>query len=126
MHEILETSALNVVSIRLSNTLTQNDHDALVPFIKDQVERYTTTRFCFQLDGLEDWDEDAWASWTLDVRHTRDVDRVAVISDDPWETWLERIDLLFPTAIVKTFGTDASDDAWAWVEGEAKEATATQ
>lgn len=124
MHEILETSSLNVASIRLAGTLTEEDYDTLVPYFKDKVERHTTTRFCFQLDNLTDWDEDVWASWSLDVRHTRDVDRVAVISDDPWETWLERLDLVFPAAIVKTFDADASDDAWAWVEGETEKAAA--
>jgi hypothetical protein len=118
MHEIPDIPDLNIASVRLSGTLTQDDYDAVAPYVKDKAERHTTTRFCFVLDDVDAWGEDSdWPSWSLDVRHTRDVDKIAVISDAPWETWMKRLDLIFPAADVQTFETKAEDDAWSWLRG---------
>ena len=118
MHELLDTSALNITGVRRSGSLTEDDYHAVAPFLKDKAERYTTTRFCFVLEDVDPWDEDSlWSTWALDVRHTRGIDKIAVVSDAPPDAWMEKIALIFPAALVRTFAGGEEDAAWTWLRG---------
>jgi hypothetical protein len=120
MHEIIDVPGENVAGVSLGGTLTEDDFDAVFPHIKDQVERHNTVRLLFELDGVDGWEpEEVWDDFMFDVRHARDVDRIALLSDEePWEGWMKRIELAFPSAHVEIYETDDRDDAVAWLNGE--------
>ncbi|PEN13541.1 STAS/SEC14 domain-containing protein [Longibacter salinarum] len=120
MHEIIDVPGENVAAVSLSDTLTEDDFDAVYPFIKDQVERHNTVRLLFEMDGVDGWEpEEVWDDFVFDVRHAHDVDRVAVLTDDePFEAWMKRLDLAFPSAHVEVYETSERDSAIAWLNGE--------
>jgi len=119
MHEILDVPGENVVAVRLGGTLTEDDFDTVFPFLKDQVERHNTARLLFELEDVDGWEpEEVWDGFSFDVRHAHDADRIAVVSDDPWQTWMDRLALIFPSAVVKVYDADTRDEALDWLNGE--------
>jgi len=119
MHEIIDSPDQNVFGVKLEDALTQDDYDVLVPFLKDRMRRFTTARFCFEMDGVNAWEpEDAWDDLAFDLRHTRDVDRVAVVGDDAWETWTQKLHVLFPEATIGLYTDEEKEDAWEWLRGD--------
>jgi hypothetical protein len=116
MHEIHETPDQNIFGFTLEGTLTEDDFEAVVPYMRDKMERYTTVRILFDVDTLEGWEpEEDWDAWAFDLRHAHDVDKVAVVGDAPWEPWLEKLTLLFPSA--QTVVYEEADDGWDWLRG---------
>jgi hypothetical protein len=119
MHEIIETPDRNLFGLRISDTLTDEDYDTLVPFLQEKVKIYDTARFCFVMDGVDAWEpEDRWEDLTFDVRHTRDIDKVAVVSDEPWEPWIDKLEILFPEAEINVYESDDEETAWTWLRGD--------
>lgn len=117
MHEILDLPDSNLVGVTLSDTLTEDDYEALVPYLENEFERHTTTRLLFEMDDVDDWaPQEQWENLAFDIRHVRDLDRVALVGDDPWETWVEKLEFLFPTAELRTF--EDQDEALKWLRGE--------
>lgn len=119
MHDIIDVPGENVAAVSLSGTLTEEDFHAVYPFIKDQIERHNTARFLFELDDVDGWEpEDVWDDFVFDVRHAHDADRIAVVSDDPWKPWMQRLGLAFPSAHVEVYEGGHRDDALEWLNGE--------
>lgn len=119
MHEILDLPDSNLIGIALSDSLTEDDFEALVPYLENELERHTTTRVLFELDDVDGWaPEDRWEDLAFDIRHVRDLDRIAIVGDDPWEPWIEKVEFLFPTAQLQTYATENRGEALSWLRGE--------
>lgn len=119
MHEILDIPDSNIIGIELSDTLTEDDYEALVPYLENELEQHTTARLLFELEDVNDWEPDErWENLAFDIRHVRILDKVAILGDDPWETWVEKTEFLFPTAQLQTFATEDREDALEWLRGE--------
>lgn len=119
MHEILDLPDSNIVGLKLSDTLTEGDHEAIAAHMEDVFEEQITTRAFFVLDNVEGWTpEDVWEDWAFDIRQVQDLDKAAVVADDPWDPWLDKLDLLFPMAQIQTFATEDEEEALDWIRGD--------
>jgi hypothetical protein len=118
MHELLNFPDPNVYGIELSDTLTEEDHEVLTSTLRDSLEQHTTTRALFVMNDVDDWEpEERWEDLAFDIRHLRDLDKVAVVGDDLWETWLEKAELLFPMSTVQTYAAEDREEAIEWLRG---------
>jgi hypothetical protein len=52
------------------------------------------------------------------MRHVQDLDKVAVIGDDPWEPLVDKIELLFPMSLVQTYEDADREEGLEWLRGE--------
>jgi hypothetical protein len=119
MPEILDSPDQNIYGLKYSGTLTEEDLDHLVAFVEEQMEKYTTVRFLFEMDDVDDWEpEERWTELSFDLRHVRSVDKVAVLGDDLWDEWLQQVNFAFPESEIETFDLDDEEDAWDWIRGE--------
>ena len=50
--------------------------------------------------------------------HLQDLDKVAVIGDEPWEPLLDKIELLFPMSQIQTYEPGDREDAMDWLRDE--------
>lgn len=118
MHEILDLPDTNIYGIEFSDSLTEDDYDTFVSTLKQSLEQHTTTRFLCVLDGVEGWEpEEKWEQLAFDVRHVSDLDKVAIVGDDLWERWVDKVNLLFPASQIQTYDADDYDEALQWVRG---------
>lgn len=119
MHETLDLPDTNMYGIEFSDSLTEDDYNGLVSTLKHALERHTTTRLLFLMNDVSSWEpEELWEDLAFDIRHVEGLDKVAVVGDDLWETWLDKVELIFPVSRFETFGADEYDEAVEWMRGE--------
>jgi hypothetical protein len=116
MHELLDVPDPNIVGIKLSGTLTEDDHDALVGALEHTMESHTTTRALFELEDVDGWEpEDLWEDLSFDIRHVQTLDK-AVVVGDLWDPWMDKMELIFPASRIETSGD--REEALSWLRGE--------
>ncbi|PSQ93945.1 MAG: STAS/SEC14 domain-containing protein, partial [Bacteroidetes bacterium SW_7_64_58] len=87
--------------------------------LKNHLEQHTTTRALFVMNDVDDWEPaERWEDLAFDIRHLRDLDKVAIVGDDLWETWLEKVELLFPMSMVQTYAAEDREEALQWLRGD--------
>lgn len=119
MIEILDFPDSNIVGFHLSETLTAEDHEALAAHLRDKMEAHTTTRALFEIEDVDGWEpEETWEDLAFDVRLVQDLDKVAVIGDDPWEPLVDKIELLFPASLIQTYDDADREEGLEWLRGE--------
>jgi hypothetical protein len=119
MIEFLDFPDTNIVGVHLSDTLTEDDYEAFAPQLRDQMEAHTTVRVLFEIEDVEGWEPEArWDDLTFDIRQVEDVDKVAIVGDDPWEPLVDKIELLFPSSLIQTYEDADREDGLEWLRGE--------
>jgi hypothetical protein len=119
MHELLDFPDPNFFGVEFHDSLTEDDYDVLASTLKNHLEEHTTTRVLFVMEDVDDWTpEERWEDLAFDIRLVRDLDKVAVVGDDLWETWLDKVELLFPMSTVQTYAADDRSDAVEWIRGD--------
>ncbi|PSQ68775.1 MAG: STAS/SEC14 domain-containing protein [Bacteroidetes bacterium QH_1_64_81] len=119
MHKLLDFPDPNLFGVELSDTLTDEDYEVFASTLKDHLEQHTTTRALFVMNDVDDWEpEERWEGLAFDIRHLRDLDKVAIVGDDLWETWLEKVELLFPMSTVQTYAAEDREEAIQWLRGD--------
>jgi hypothetical protein len=119
MIELLDFPDSNIVGFHLSDTLTEDDYETLVSNLRDELEAHTTTRVLFEIEDVDGWaPEEKWEDLTFDVRHVQDLDKVAVVGDEPWEPLIDKIELLFPASLIQTYEDADREEGLSWLRGE--------
>jgi hypothetical protein len=119
MIEILDFPDSNIVGFHLSDTLTEDDYEALVSKLRDELKAHTTTRALFEIEDVDGWEpEEKWEDLTFDIRHVQDLDKVAVIGDDPWEPIVDKVELLFPASLIQAYEDADREEGLSWLRGE--------
>lgn len=119
MHETLDLPDSNILGFEFRDTLTEDDRIAFASTVREHLERHTTTRILFVMNDVDDWSpEERWEDLAFDIRHVQALDKVAVVGNDLWETWLEKVETLFPMSVVQTYTTEDYDEAAEWVRGD--------
>ena len=119
MHDFLDLPDPNIVGIELSDTLTEEDYEAFTSVLEDHFGSHITTRVLIVMEDVDDWSpEGRWEDLTFDVRHLRDLDKVAIVGDDLWETWLDKAEVLFPMSTIQTYDAADQEEALDWIRGD--------
>lgn len=119
MHEILDLPDTNIYGFEFRDSLTEDDLDAFASTLRDSLQEHTTTRLLFVMDDVDAWEpESRWENVSFDIRHVQDLDKVAVVGDDPWETWLDKVDELFPFSDIQTYAVEDREEAEEWLRGD--------
>ncbi|HKL89233.1 MAG TPA: STAS/SEC14 domain-containing protein [Salinibacter sp.] len=119
MIEILDVPDTNIVGFHFSDTLTEEDYETLVTHLRDKLKAHTTTRVLFEIEDVDGWEpEEKWNDFTFDMRHVQDLDKVAVIGDDPWEPLVDKIELLFPMSLIQEYEDADREEGLSWLRGE--------
>lgn len=116
MHELLDFPDPNLYGIAFSDALTEEDHDIFASTLADHLKEHTTTRVLITMDDVDSWaPEERWTDLAFDIRHLRDLDKVAIVGEDVWETWLDKVEELFPMSTVQIY--EDQEEALDWVRG---------
>jgi hypothetical protein len=119
MIEIIDVPDTNIVGFHLSDTLTEDDYDTFVSHLRHKMEAHITIRALVEIEDVEGWEpEEKWEDLVFDMRLVEDVDKVAVIGDDPWEPLHDKIELLFGPAQIQTYEDEDREEGIEWLRGE--------
>lgn len=118
MYQILEPSTEQVVGTRISQELTKQDYETLIPTWEKAIQKHGTVRMLWQMDDFQGWSpEAAIADLKFDFQHHYQVERLAVVGQNWWDVWMTKVtDLVFPHSEARYFPPDQLQSAWEWVK----------
>jgi SpoIIAA-like len=115
MHEITEDEG-NVVTVKVSGTLTSKDYDDLIPAWKKVIAKHGSMRMLFVMHDFHGWDaKAAWEDFSFDRAYSDKVERVAMVGEKSWQKWMTKIGSVFVKAQVQYFDSNDLAQAERWV-----------
>jgi len=119
IHEVafFAESNSNVLKVSVSGKLTAEDYKLFVPEIERHIEEHGKIRILFEMRDFHGWTAGAlWQDIKFDVKHFRDIDRIAMIGEKAWEHGMATFCKPFTSAKIRYFDHEQIDEAQKWIE----------
>ena len=119
MIEPLETGSPKIVGYRLRGRLGDEEYRALIPALEERLAAQGTLRVLVLCEDFDGMDMRAfWQDIRFATKHYTGFERIAVVGDGLWETWLARLSKPFTRAAVKHYKASQEAQAWAWLRAD--------
>lgn len=119
MIEPLETGSPRIVAYKLSGRLGDEEYRILMPELEASLAVQGKLRvlvLCEDFDGVDM--RAVWEDIRFATKHYTDFERIAVVGDGRWESWLARFFKPFTRAAVKHYKASQAAQAWAWLRAD--------
>ena len=116
MIEKLKESEGKVIGFALSGKLHDADYKTFVPELEEVIEREGKVRLLAHFHDFHGWDAHAlWDDIKFDVKHYKDLERIALVGEKTWEKWMAKVCKPFTTAEIRYFDASEIQQAWEWL-----------
>ena len=106
----------NVLEVSASGKLTKEFYEQLVPAVDKQIQDFGKLRILFVMHDFHGWTAGAlWEDMKFDLKHWRDIERLAIVGESRWQEGMATFCKPFTTAKIKYFDHSQLDAARAWV-----------
>ena len=113
-----ERNGGNVLEVLVSGTLAHDDYQRLVPEFERLVNQHGKIRVLFEMRDFHGWNAGGlWEDLKFDLRHFRDIERLAMVGDRKWQQGMSVFCRPFTTAKVRYFDEAAIQEARTWLAG---------
>ncbi|MCA9068779.1 MAG: STAS/SEC14 domain-containing protein [Planctomycetaceae bacterium] len=117
MIEVLETEKEGVLGFRLSGKLHDEDYKTFVPLVDKAIAEDGKVRMLAAFHDFQGWDAQAlWDDIKFATTHCTKIERLALVGEKDWESWMAKVCKPFTMAEVKYFDSSEIDAAWKWLE----------
>jgi len=118
MVEELPFIADNILAVKLSGKLHDEDYKMFVPLVDAAVAKSGKVRLLAQFHDFEGWDLRAlWDDIKFSTTHCTAFERIALVGEKKWEQWMAKVCKPFTMAKIQYFDAAQLDAARAWVAG---------
>jgi len=108
-----------VVEVRVEGKLTTNDYETFVPEVERLIGQHGKLRVLFDMQDFHGWSAGAlWEDIKFDLKHFRDIDRLALVGERKWEAGMATFCRPFTTATIRYFDRAQADDARRWLHSD--------
>ncbi len=115
--ELEEKVDTKVLHVRVSGKLTKEDYEHFVPAVERLIQQQGKIRVLFEMHDFHGWEMAAlWADIKFDIKHFRDIERLAMVGEKKWQKGMSKFCGPFTTADVRYFEHDQTDQARAWLD----------
>jgi hypothetical protein len=117
----LETiSTGRVLEVRVTGKLTKEAYQTFVPAVDAQIKQYGKLRILFVMQDFHGWTASAmWEDLKFDLKHWKDIERLAIVGDKKWEKGMAAFCKPFTKAQIRYFDAAQVAEAREWLESEA-------
>lgn len=106
-----------VLEVEVTGTLTRQDYDVFVPVIETQMQQ-GKVKLLVSMRDFTGWELGAlWEDIKFDIRHFRDIERLALVGDKKWEEGMAWFCKPFTTATIAYFDQSQIETARSWIRG---------
>jgi len=106
----------HILVVRLSGKLTKQDYEQFVPRTEALISRHGRIRILLEMHDFHGWEMGAlWEDLKFDVKHFKDIERIAMVGEKKWEKGMAVFCKPFTTAKVRYFDESQADQASQWV-----------
>lgn len=114
--ELREENDGKLAIIGLSGKLHKSDYEHFVPELERLIRQHGKVRILMNMHDFHGWDAGAlWADLKFDVKHFKDIERLAMVGETKWEHGMAAFCKPFTTAKIRYFDRDQADEARLWV-----------
>ena len=114
--EFHETDEGKVLTIKAVGKLSKEDYEIFVPKVEQLIKRFGKIRILFEMKDFHGWDASAlWQDLKFDIKHFKDIERLALVGERKWEKGMSVFCKPFTTAKVKYFDSKEIDKAQVWI-----------
>ena len=109
--------ASNVVLVRASGRLTDEDYQQFVSKFEKLIQDRAKLCLLFEMVDFRGWDlHGAWDDLKFGLRHSKDLRCIAMIGQKRWQRWMSRLCGWFTTVPVRYFDHKHMRNARIWVQ----------
>ena len=106
----------NVLEVKSTGKLTREFYEAFAPAVDAQIKSFGKVRILFEMHDFHGWTAGAlWEDIKFDMKHWKDIERLAIVGETKWEQGMAAFCKPFTTAKVKYFDHSKLDEARAWI-----------
>jgi SpoIIAA-like len=106
----------NVLEVRATGKLTKEFYEELVPIVDQQIKQFGKIRVLFMMDDFHGWTAGAlWEDMKFDLKHWRDIERLAIVGESKWEKGMATFCKPFTSASIKYFDECEIEAARKWL-----------
>jgi hypothetical protein len=115
--EVSEQAGGKVLEVRVSDKLVKADYEQFVPEVERLIQQHGRIRVLFDMRDFHGWTMGAlWEDMKFDLKHFKDIERLAVIGEKKWQEWMTTFCRPFTTAEIRYFDHSEVDQARSWLE----------
>jgi len=108
-----------ILVVKLTGKLTTEDYEQFVPEVERLIKQYGKLRMLIEMSDFHGWTAGAlWQDIKFDLKHFRDVERLALVGDKAWERGMATFCTPFTTAKVRYFEPGEAEQAKAWIHAD--------
>jgi universal stress protein A len=117
MSKIIDKTSDNVIGIRLSGKLSEEDYDCIEQRLHERLQQHGKLRLLIDMDDFEGWESlgALWEDLKLDVRHNNDIERLAMLGEKGWQRWMTLLSQPFVKGTMRYFDRKDLATAWVWL-----------
>ena len=102
--QLTEKNGGKVLEVRASGKLTHADYQQFTPAFERLIQAHGKIRILFEMADFHGWEAGAvWDDIKLDMKHFRDIERLALLGETRWEKGMSVFCKPFTTAEVRYF-----------------------
>jgi len=122
--ELKEEAEGKVLVVHLSGKIARSDYVHLGPEVNRLIEKHGKVRVLMDMKDFHGWTLGAlWQDVKFDMKHYKDIERVAMVGEKSWEKWMAKVCRPFTTAEVRYFDQSQAEQAKAWIMEPSQEAS---
>lgn len=120
MDAIETISVGRVLEVRVTGKLTKESYQKFVPAVDAQIKQHGKLRILFVMQDFHGWTVGAmWEDLKFDLKHWKDIERLAIVGDKKWEKGMASFCKPFTKATIRYFDAAEVDAAREWLASEA-------
>jgi hypothetical protein len=105
-----------ILAVNLSGKLTKEDYEHFVPAVERLIGQFGKVRVLCHMHDFHGWTMGAlWEDFKFDLKHFRDIERLAFVGDRKWEKGMASFCKPFTAARIQYFDESKTDEARAWI-----------
>lgn len=113
---VTEIAEGKVIEVELTGKLSKEAYAHFVPLTERRIEQFGKVSMLVVMHDFHGWDAGAvWADIKFDIKHFRDIERLAIVGDSKWEQGMAAFCRPFTTATIKYFDLSQLGEAREWI-----------
>lgn len=114
--ELHEEAGGKVLVVRASGKLTKSDYKHFLPEVERLIRQNGKLRVLFDMHDFHGWELGAlWEDIKFDMKHFRDIDRLAMIGEKKWQQAMSVVCKPFTSAEIRFFERGEEGAARSWL-----------
>lgn len=108
-----------ILVITLTGKLSKEDYEHFIPEVERLIKQHGKLRMLVEMHDFHGWTAGAlWQDIKLDLKHFRDIDRLALVGEKAWEHGMGVFCKPFTTAAIRYFDRSKAHQAEAWIHAD--------